>query len=304
MKQTLTFKLALGVLLLAALVFAGSFAQTALARISNPSAKVDTSAFIASTRALTIAGTSNQIASSAGAQDLSADRTWTLSLPNLVIFPVAASSTRLSVFDTAYFGATATSSFNNAGVLTLAVDLSVANGGTGASTLTGILQGNGTSAFTAITGTVGQFLIFNGANTGTATSTIFVDTNEKVGIGSTTPQRKLSVGGATVTEECNLTDGATVTFNLSTCNQGRVVLGGNRTIDFTNETQALGQGIRFIVCQDGTGSRALTWDSVVLWAGGTAPTLTTAANSCDVIAGFTTLATGTPKILLDKALDF
>jgi len=38
-------------------------------------------------RNLTVAGTANQITSSAGAQDLSADRTWTLSLPNHVIFP-------------------------------------------------------------------------------------------------------------------------------------------------------------------------------------------------------------------------
>lgn len=39
------------------------------------------------TRQITVAGTANQITSSAGAQDLSADRTWTLSLPNHVIFP-------------------------------------------------------------------------------------------------------------------------------------------------------------------------------------------------------------------------
>lgn len=42
---------------------------------------------VSTTRALTIAGTANQITSSAGAQDLSADRTWTLSLPSHVIFP-------------------------------------------------------------------------------------------------------------------------------------------------------------------------------------------------------------------------
>lgn len=40
------------------------------------------------TRQLTISGTANQLTSSAGAQDLSVDRTWTLSLPNHVIFPV------------------------------------------------------------------------------------------------------------------------------------------------------------------------------------------------------------------------
>jgi len=36
---------------------------------------------------LTIAGTANQLTSSAGAQDISTNRTWTLSLPNHVIFP-------------------------------------------------------------------------------------------------------------------------------------------------------------------------------------------------------------------------
>lgn len=39
------------------------------------------------TRNLTVAGTANQISSSAGAQDLSADRTWTLSFPTAITFP-------------------------------------------------------------------------------------------------------------------------------------------------------------------------------------------------------------------------
>lgn len=42
---------------------------------------------------ITINGTANQITSSAGSQDLSANRTWTLSLPNNVIFPIAFNST-------------------------------------------------------------------------------------------------------------------------------------------------------------------------------------------------------------------
>ena len=42
---------------------------------------------VSATRALTVAGTANQITSSAGSQDLSADRTWTLSFPNHIIFP-------------------------------------------------------------------------------------------------------------------------------------------------------------------------------------------------------------------------
>ncbi len=49
--------------------------------------------YVAGTRTLTVAGTANQITSSAGAQDLSANRTWTLSFPSQVIFPSYASST-------------------------------------------------------------------------------------------------------------------------------------------------------------------------------------------------------------------
>ena len=42
------------------------------------------------------------------------------------------------------------------------------------------------------------------------------------------------------------------------------------------------------VVQDGTGSRSITWpsSSVLKWAGGTAPTLTGTANSCDVFTFF------------------
>ena len=50
------------------------------------SADVDSS-IVPSTRTLTVAGTANQLTSSAGAQDLTANRTWTLSLPSHVIFP-------------------------------------------------------------------------------------------------------------------------------------------------------------------------------------------------------------------------
>src|SRR3989338_6062237 len=49
-------------------------------------------------------------------------------------------------------------------VLTNATGLPVAGGGTGAATLTGLLQGNGTSAITGITGTAGQFPYYNGTN--------------------------------------------------------------------------------------------------------------------------------------------
>lgn len=107
---------------------------------------IDTSTYIATSRTLTVAGTANQITSSAGAQDLSANRTWTLSVPSQ--FNIQQASTTVLSANTAYFGGTATSSFSNAGVLTLASALTVANGGTGVGTLTGCLTGNGTGAIT------------------------------------------------------------------------------------------------------------------------------------------------------------
>ena len=64
------------------------------------------------------------------------------------------------------YDATAGGGTLQVGTLTLTNDLTVANGGTGASTLTGMVQGNGTSAFTVVTSsTVGQVLRCTGANT-------------------------------------------------------------------------------------------------------------------------------------------
>ena len=75
-------------------------------------------------------------------------------------------------------------------------ELSVANGGTGATTLTGLLQGNGTGAVTAVGGTAGQLPYYNGTNTLLATSSIFVAPNGAVGVGTTNPQWPFNVVGA------------------------------------------------------------------------------------------------------------
>jgi len=81
---------------------------------------------------------------------------------------------------------------------TLGGTTAVANGGTGATTLTGLLQGNATGAFTAITGTAGQFPYYNGTNALLATSTIFLATNGNVGVGGNgSPASKLDVGQPT-----------------------------------------------------------------------------------------------------------
>ncbi|MEK7614727.1 MAG: hypothetical protein AAB428_03620, partial [Patescibacteria group bacterium] len=112
---------------------------------------------------------------------------------------------------------TATTSLNVA-ISDTTGSLTVARGGTGAATLTGLLQGNGTSAITGITGTAGQFPYYNGASTLLATSSIYLATTQNVGIGTTTPLSKLTISGsASIGADYNIagpTNGLIVQGNL------------------------------------------------------------------------------------------
>lgn len=83
-------------------------------------------------------------------------------------------------------------------------------------------------------------------------------------------------------------DAATVTFNMNTSNVHTVTLAGNRTLATSNV--ATPQFFCLILKQDGTGSRTVTWFANILWAGATAPTLTTTAGRYDI---FTFLYDGT-----------
>ena len=81
--------------------------------------------------------------------------------------------------------------------------------------------------------------------------------------------------------EATLTDGATITWDVSTSPVAKVTLGGNRTLSAPTNG-ATGQFISLLVIQDGTGSRTLTWNSAYEFASDTAPTLTTTANLGDL----------------------
>jgi hypothetical protein len=78
-----------------------------------------------------------------------------------------------------------------------------------------------------------------------------------------------------------LTDGATINTDWSNGNTQTVTLGGNRTMAAPTNPQT-GARYTYIIRQDATGSRTLTWFTI-RWAGGTAPTLTTGANKWDII---------------------
>jgi len=83
-------------------------------------------------------------------------------------------------------------------------------------------------------------------------------------------------------EVTTLTDGANISINLADSNNFTVTLAGNRTLDNPSNIVA-GQSGSIFVVQDGTGSRTLAFGSYYDFAGGTAPTLSTAASSVDRI---------------------
>ena len=83
-------------------------------------------------------------------------------------------------------------------------------------------------------------------------------------------------------EITTLTDAATIAVDFADSNNFTVTLGGNRTLG--NPTnQVAGQSGSLFVVQDGTGSRTLAYSSDWEFAGGTAPTLSTAASAVDRI---------------------
>jgi hypothetical protein len=82
--------------------------------------------------------------------------------------------------------------------------------------------------------------------------------------------------------EVTLTDAATITVDMDTFINAVVTLAGNRALgNPTNEK--VGQTGYIRIVQDGTGSRTLSYGTDWEFAGGTAPVLSTAASSQDLL---------------------
>ena len=136
--------------------------------------------------------------------------------------------------------------------------LKVAKGGTGAATLTGVLKGNGTSAFTAAT--AGTDYV---TPSSTETLTNKTLTNPTV---TNYVETVVAIGNSGTTQTLVLTSGTVQTVTMT----------GNCT--FTMPTATAGKSFILIATQDATGSRTAVFTSVK-WPGGTAPTLTTTATT-------------------------
>jgi hypothetical protein len=140
--------------------------------------------------------------------------------------------------------------------------LAVGRGGTGASTLTGIVVGNGTSAFTTVTAPSGAIV---------GTTDIQTLTNKTVEAGTFTNG---------YTEEVATANTSTAyTIDLAGGSVQILTLTGNCT--FTFPTATAGRSFILILKQDGTGSRTATWPATVKWPAGTAPTITSTASKAD-----------------------
>jgi hypothetical protein len=82
-----------------------------------------------------------------------------------------------------------------------------------------------------------------------------------------------------------LTDGASIAVDASLGNNFKVTLGGNRTL--ANPTNLLdGMVLNFVIKQDGTGGRALTFDTKYDFGDAGAPDITTTAGKIDFVSGY------------------
>ena len=101
-------------------------------------------------------------------------------------------------------------------------------------------------------------------------------------IGTSSPAKQLHITKAAIADIGALTDGATITPDFDANQNFSVTLGGNRTLANPTNIDA-GQTGSIFITQDGTGSRTLSFGSDWDFAGGTAPTLSTAAGAVDRI---------------------
>jgi hypothetical protein len=134
-----------------------------------------------------------------------------------------------------------------------------------------IVYGDGSNYVSTAAGTSNQLLVSAGSSAPTWTSTI------------TTP----TLSNPTVTnftETVYTANSSTaITLDLANGTFQNITLTGNATI--TMPTAVAGKSFLLLLSQDATGSRTVTWSTVV-WPGGTAPTVTATASKRDIFSFF------------------
>jgi len=94
--------------------------------------------------------------------------------------------------------------------------------------------------------------------------------------------RGVEISGNATNPLTSLSDGSTITVDFGASCNFTVTLGGNRTFgDPDNLNSSVGSSGSIFIVQDGTGSRTASFHADYKFPGGTAPTLSTAANAVD-----------------------
>jgi phage-related tail fiber protein len=129
-----------------------------------------------------------------------------------------------------------------------------------------------------LTGTANRITITNGD--GVSGNPVFDIGTDVVTLTGTQTLTNKTMTNADNTAQ-TLTDAATISWDMNSGGIATVTLGGNRTMAAPTN---LKKGTYILkVIQDGTGSRTLAWNAVFKWASGTAPTLSTAAGTVDIL---------------------
>jgi len=208
-----------------------------------------------------------------------------------------------------------------AGVLTMSGTLNVANGGTGANTLTGYVKGSGTSAFTAsatipgadISGNIsgnaanvtGTVLVANGGTgattltgyvkgngTSTMTASATIPNTDVTGLGTMSTQNAGSVaitGGTINGTTLGATTPAAATFTSVAMTSGTITTAPTTGNDIVNKTYAdsIASGINFHESCAYATTAALPTVTYNNGTSGVGATLTATANGALVIDGHT-----------------
>jgi len=93
---------------------------------------------------------------------------------------------------------------------------------------------------------------------------------------------KATLGGQE-TVSTNATATGAVTLNLTNGNVFSLTLTGNVTLTFSGAIAGRACSFTAYLRQDATGGRVVTWPGSVSWSGAVAPSLSTAANSIDIV---------------------
>jgi hypothetical protein len=158
-----------------------------------------------------------------------------------------------------------TSATISGGTITGITDLTVADGGTGVSTLTGIVKGNGTSAFSAAT--AGTDYV---TPTGSETLTNKTLTNPSV---NNYTEGVVAIGTVTTTNTISLTSGTIQTATLT----------ASTACTFTMPTATAGKSFILLLKQAAsTGNGTATFTGVKFGTAG-APTITATAGAMDIL---------------------